>query len=211
MFRLAALVIIIAQLLSADDDISFLRRTFSEPPDDARVMMRWWWWFGPAVTHSELERGMRAMKSGGIGGFEVQPVYPLAIDNPATDLRNLRFLSPEFLELLQFTARKAKELGLRFDLTLGSGWPFGGPSVPLAEAAGRLRIETLHARGETHLPVLRDGESLIAVFGPDNKEIQPARSGTVTASGDVVVFIASHTRQAVKRAAYGAEGYVLDH
>src|SRR6478672_549828 len=103
MFRLAALVIIIAQLLSADNDISFLRRTFAEPPDDARVMMRWWW-FGPAVTHSELEREMRAMKSGGIGGFEVQPVYPLALDNPETGLRNLRFLSPEFLEALQFAA-----------------------------------------------------------------------------------------------------------
>jgi len=39
-------------------------------------MMRWWW-FGPAVTKPELEREMRLMKEGGIGGFEVQPVYPL--------------------------------------------------------------------------------------------------------------------------------------
>ena len=30
---------------------------------------------------------------------------------------------------------KARELGLRFDLTLGSGWPFGGPFVPLSDAA----------------------------------------------------------------------------
>ena len=34
-------------------------------------MMRWWW-FGPAVTEPELEREMRLMKEGGIGGFEVQ-------------------------------------------------------------------------------------------------------------------------------------------
>ena len=24
------------------------------------------------------------------------------------------------------------------DLTLGSGWPFGGPHIPIAQAAGRL-------------------------------------------------------------------------
>ena len=29
-----------------------------------------WWWFGPAVTKPELEREMRAMEAGGIGGFE---------------------------------------------------------------------------------------------------------------------------------------------
>ena len=119
MVRLTALVII-AQLLSAADDIASLRHTFAEPPDDARVMMRWWW-FGPAVTHAELEREMRAMKIGGIGGFEVQPVYPLALDNPATRLRDLRFLSPEFLDALQFTGRKARELGLRFRSDSRSG------------------------------------------------------------------------------------------
>ena len=46
-------------------------------------MMRWWW-FGPAVTKTGLEREMRLMKEGGIGGFEVQPVYPLALDDDAT-------------------------------------------------------------------------------------------------------------------------------
>ena len=58
-------------------------------------MMRWWW-FGPAVTKPELEREMRAMKQGGIGGFEVQPVYPLALDDPEHGFRNLPYLSPSF-------------------------------------------------------------------------------------------------------------------
>ena len=44
-----------------------LRRDFQHPPDDARIMVRWWW-FGPAVTKPELEREMRLMKEGGIGG-----------------------------------------------------------------------------------------------------------------------------------------------
>src|SRR5574341_641264 len=95
-----------------------LYQSFVRPPDDSRIMMRWWW-FGPAVTKAGLEREMRVMKAGGIGGFEIQPVYPLSPDD--TNLRNLPYLSPEFLEALRFTSQKARELGLRVDLTLGSG------------------------------------------------------------------------------------------
>src|SRR5438128_10486101 len=101
-------------------NLAGLRRAFENPPDDARIMVRWWW-FGPAVHKPELEREMRLMKEGGIGGFEVQPVYPLELEG------NFRYLSPEFLDDLKFTGQKARELGLRMDLTLGSGWPFGGP------------------------------------------------------------------------------------
>ena len=69
-----------AQSALAQGNINDLQRTFDRPPDDSRIMMRWWW-FGPAVTKPELEREMRLMKEGGIGGFEVQPVYPLALDD----------------------------------------------------------------------------------------------------------------------------------
>ena len=121
-------------------NIADLQRGFKRPPDDARIMMRWWW-FGPAVTKPQLEREMRLMKEGGIGGFEVQPVYPVALDDEAAGIKTLPFLSDEFLDALRFTSEKARELGLRFDLTLGSGWPFGGPFVPLSDAAGKLRYE----------------------------------------------------------------------
>ena len=170
------LVIFIASAQS--QSIGELKRAFEHPPDDARIMMRWWW-FGPAVTKPELEREMRLMKEGGIGGFEVQPVYPLALDG------NLRYLSPEFLDALRFTGGKARELGLRMDLTLGSGWPYGGPHIPITKAAGRLRVERV-------APKLADGEALVAQVGG-------------------LFFISSRTRQTVKRPAVGAEGFVLDH
>ena len=96
--------------------IDDLQRSFERPPDDAKIMMRWWW-FGPAITKSELEREMRLMKEGGIGGFEVQPVYPLLPDNPAAGIRNLPYLSDEFIDALRFTSTKARELGLDFALT----------------------------------------------------------------------------------------------
>src|SRR5262249_49548734 len=139
--------------------------------------------FGPSVVKPELEREMRAMKEGGIGGFEVQPVYPLEVNG------NYPYLSPEFLEALKFAGEKSKEFGLRMDLTLCSGWPYGGPHIPIEQAAGRLRVQK---GGEVKLA---EGESLIA-----------------TVPGDITYyFIASHTRQTVKRPAVGAEGWVLDH
>ena len=77
--------LILATGHAAPGELDRLRQGFLNPPDDARVMMRWWW-FGSAVTKPELEREMRVMKEGGIGGFEVQPVYPLALDDPAARL-----------------------------------------------------------------------------------------------------------------------------
>ena len=176
-----------------------LKRDFAQPPDDARILMRWWW-FGPAVSEPELEREMRAMKAAGIGGFEVQPVYPLALDDPGRGLRNLPYLSPEFLEALRFTGAKAKELGLRMDLTLNSGWPFGGPHISVAQSAGRLRVvrTTPPVPGTSVAePRLAEGETLLGRY--------PVKDGSV------LFFIAGHTGQKVKRAAVGAEGFVLDH
>lgn len=171
-------------MAAAPANITELKQAFLLPPDDARIMVRWWW-FGPTVNKQELEREMRAMKEGGIGGFEVQPTYPLEVDG------NYAYLSDEFLECLRFTGEMAKELGLRMDLTLGSGWPFGGPHIPIGQASGRLRV----ARGP-QAPTLAEGEKLIT---------------KIEQGSTALYFISSHTRQTVKRPAMGAEGFVLDH
>lgn len=207
-----------------------LQESFRHPPEEARVMVRWWW-FGPAVTKAGLEREIKLMKQGGFGGFEVQPVYPLTLDDPARGLVNLRYLSPEFLEMVRFTADTAHRLGLRMDMTLGSGWPFGGPHIPVELAAGRLRVDRRTVQGSTTslaLPALNPGERLVAAFlapaeasaplpervsplavvddgGP--RLLLPASAGPRS----VLLFIASHTGQQVKRAAFGAEGLVHDH
>ena len=107
------------------------------PPPDARPMMRWWW-FGPAVEQSELEREILAMKAGGIGGFEIQPVYPMELDDAARGIRNVPYLSPEFLDAVGFANRTGRANGMRVDMTLASGWPYGGPHVTVGEAASRL-------------------------------------------------------------------------
>ncbi|HWP42424.1 MAG TPA: glycosyl hydrolase, partial [Blastocatellia bacterium] len=167
--RAAILVLLISSVAvysQSAGGVAGLERSFKSPPDDSRIMMRWWW-FGPAVTAPQLEREMRLMKEGGIGGFEVQPVYPLALDDEARGFKTLPFLSDEFIEALRFTSSRARELGLRFDLTLGSGWPYGGPHVPVSQAAGRLRVERVKVEGQSRrvkAPHIGEGERLIAAF-----------------------------------------------
>ncbi len=211
-------------------DFGALRDAFLKPPDGARIMVRWWW-FGPSVVKPELDREMRAMKQGGIGGFEVQPTYPLELDNPATGFHNFNYLSAEFLDDLTYTGARAKALGLRMDLTLGSGWPFGGPHIPISEAAGRLivtRVPVPSGAATLPLPRLAEGDKLIAAFlakgeGRDfsldgirrltDLEPNAVRLPAEGREGPHVVlyFVAGHTRQTVKRPAAGAEGFVLDH
>ena len=71
---IASLILVCGGLIAnvQAQTITQLQRGFERPPDDARIMMRWWW-FGPAVTKTELEREMRLMKEGGIGGFVAGP------------------------------------------------------------------------------------------------------------------------------------------
>ncbi|MBN2242996.1 MAG: glycoside hydrolase [Acidobacteria bacterium] len=212
-----------------DRGIADRKELFLNPPEDCRILMRWWW-FGPSVNKAELEREMKLMKNGGIGGFEVQPVYPLALDDPVTGIENLPFLSEEFLDALRFASDKARELGLRMDLTLGSGWPFGGPQVPVRDAAGRLRIERLPVPDGARslaLPHTSTGERFLAAFlcavrgkqiaAEGIRELADIRDGSLTipegleGPHEAVVFIAGRSGMMVKRAALGAEGFVLNH
>ncbi len=216
LFSLSALML--AQGSSRD-----LRQGFLNPPDDARPMMRWWW-FGPAVTKPELQKELETMRGAGIGGVEIQPVYPLMLEDEAKGIKNLQYLSQEFLEDVSFANKTGRSLGLRVDITLGSGWPYGGPKTTLALAAGRLKVVSLPIADATVAsPPLADGDSLIAEFAVSGTEKSfdlasaaridlatgsiPPAPGTRTA----LFFIASHTLQQVKRPAAGAEGYVLDH
>jgi len=209
-------------------NVAEVQRLFARPPDDSRILMRWWW-FGPSVTTAEVEAEMRRMREGGIGGFELAVVYPMAVDDPARGLRNERYLSPEFLEKVAFASRKARELGLRMDVTIGSGWSYGGPYITPDLAAARLRSdrrEITPDRTSVARPVPYEGDRLIAAFIGRGSltEVDPTSFRELNVSGEgpiplppgdgprmVALYFSSQTGQVVKRAAVGAEGYVLDH
>ncbi|TDD22933.1 glycoside hydrolase [Kribbella turkmenica] len=197
------------------DDV---RRGFRAPPGDGRVMMRWWW-FGPSVDQRELERQLRAMAAAGLGGVEAAFVYPMSsVDAP--------FGSDKFLRDVGFAARTAHELGLRFDLTLGSGWSFGGGHVPPELAARRLTWDRREIGAEAYdVPVAEPwpGDQVVAAFVGEGSAGVPSAYDEVAVSNgmirvpagngprEVLVATSRLTGQNVKRAAAGAEGPVLDH
>jgi hypothetical protein len=212
-----------------DKQLAQLEQSFANPPDDCRIMMRWWW-FGPAVAEPELQRELEQMKAEGIGGVEIATLYPLALDDPASGFHNQPFLSDEHLGMLRFAVTAARKLGLRVDITLGSGWPLGGPHIPATQAAGELRVDTIPVPPGAEsvvVPDIAQGEQLIAAFLTPLRAGQPSwqeakqRSRIVNGrlqisppssdANDVIFFIASRTGMTVKRPAVGAEGFVLDH
>jgi alpha-L-rhamnosidase len=214
-----------ARPLTAQTTIATLKSNFENPPADSRPMMRWWW-FGPAVEKPEILHELEQMKADGIGGAELAFVYPQVVDDPARHLVNERFLSPPMLDCVSYAASQARRLGLRLDVTLGSGWPYGGPATTLQEAAERVRVAELPlAPGATSLPAfpLAEGESVLSISlvngepkhweAPSAQLLAPGQTKDIapaTGPRTALVFIASHTGQQVKRASVGAEGWVLD-
>lgn len=216
--------------ITLSNNIAEVAAHLAAPPDDARTLMRWWW-FGPAVVKSELERELLAMKAGGFGGVEIQPVYAMELDDPAKGIRNFPYLSAEFLDAVGFVNQKARENKLRVDMTLASGWPYGGPHVAVTGAASRLRqvvIELPAKSGSFAMPAVMSGERLLATFIAAGsaqqydagalRTLEPGHLTNGRASlpmADntrvIVCYLASRTGQQVKRAALGAEGFVLDH
>ena len=208
-----------------------LSQSFTHPPDDCRIMVRWWW-FGPAVTKPEIRQELEQMKAAGVGGVEIATLYPLALDDPQTGFHNFEFLSDEHIDVLRYAASEARRLGLRVDLTLGSGWPFGGPHIPITQAAGAMRVESVlipPGSSSVAMPSIGTGEHLAAVFlAPGtadaldfhqakqipNRVVENGRLPIAPESNaphSAIFFISSRTGMTVKRPAVGAEGFVLDH
>lgn len=205
--------------MTSPKTIDDLRAGFLDPASSSAPMMRWWW-FGPSVDRAEIDRELGVMAGAGLGGVEVAFVYPLSPDSE-------EFLSPQFLADLRYAAEAASELGLRFDLTLGSGWSFGGPHVTAEHAARNLHWERREIPpGSAQIPVSASwpGDELVAAYlGPGSLQEPPEElsqlsvlDGSIeipdgTGTRQVLLAYARLTGQNVKRAAFGAEGLVIDH
>lgn len=190
------------------------------PDDDCRSQMRWWW-FGPDITSDDVDRELAAMVDAGVGGVEVAFVYPLRPGSPD-------YLSAEPLAVLRHAAERARYLGLRFHITLGSGWSFGGPHIGAQHAALGLAWErraVLPGAGRlTILPPGQPDETLVAAALMPGDLTDPVRDivpltvtdGVVEVPDGrgprvVILGVVRPTGQVVKRAAAGADGPVLDH
>ena len=108
---------------AASDAEDGIYKLFKDPLSVHRPFVRWWW-NGDKVEKGELARELRLMKEAGIGGVEINPIkFPSRTDDMGKP--SIQWLSPEWVDLLQFTLKEAAGLGLTCDLIVGSGWPFG--------------------------------------------------------------------------------------
>ena len=164
-----------------------------------------WWWLGSAVTEEGLRYNMEQFASRGIGTVEITPIYGVQ----GNDDNNIDFLSPRWMKMLNVCMSEGRRLGIQVDMNCGTGWPFGGPAVPLEEAACRLRVvdDTLSRDSMSCLPSV--------LFDAKGRQSLPliARRSYKTGKGQVRVIslYLDRTRQKVKRAAPGGEGFVIDH
>ncbi len=125
--------------------------TWPEPTRENKPWVRWWW-PGSGVDEKNLTRELESFAAAGLGGVEITPIYGAR----GYESRYVDFLSPRWVELLAHTGREAKRLGLGVDMATGTGWPFGGPHVPAADASQKLVIKDGRlAGGPTGMQVKR--------------------------------------------------------
>ncbi len=194
-------------------------------PSITQEMKPWtrWWWMGSAVDKANIARELELFDDAGFGGVEVTPIYGAK----GYEARYIPYLSNAWMNMLGFTVERAAGLGLGVDMNLGTGWPFGGPQVSEQDAATKFFLDEV---------LLKPGETLSFPLGPREKKetfanLQALRAfkangeeinldqyiekatGQWSASEEVrvIALFAGRTKQKVKRAAPGGEGFTLDH
>ena len=103
-------------------------------PEPTQEMKPWVynWWMGSAVDEAGLDYQCRELAEKGFGGFHVIPIYG-AKGGYEKNWKPL--LSPQWIEAWNMAAGLASYNGLGIDLTMGSGWCFGGPWIDKEHAA----------------------------------------------------------------------------
>lgn len=119
-----------------------LKKGFLNPPSESRPFVRWWW-SNNQIEIEQVEKELDAFKAAGIGGVEINPILDPINSRKRKKLSKapvLKWMSPEWKQVLLQTAQKAKERGLIVDLLGGSGWPFGGSFLKDEDTAYRMVV-----------------------------------------------------------------------
>ncbi|MEO6314550.1 MAG: glycosyl hydrolase [Chitinophagaceae bacterium] len=106
-----------------------------------------WWWQGSAVNKPDLAAAMKKYQLAGLGGLEITPIYGVK----GYESQFIEYLSPRWVEMLQFTLQEAKRLGMGVDMATGTGWPFGGPWVTPADACKNINLVNYTVKGGEQL------------------------------------------------------------
>ncbi len=194
-----------------------------------------WWWLGSAVDKENLQWNLQQYANHGIGAVEITPIYGVQ----GNQANNIPYLSDKWMEMLRYTQEQCRENGIELDMATGTGWPFGGPWVPLEESACKVlfvdttftgkKVEGLQLqvpekdRKYSKLqkvmvyPLSTDNKVLptsvdVTSFVSDGQLTWKAPKGTKKRDEwRVIAVYARYGVMKVKRAAPGGEGLVIDH
>ncbi len=175
------------------------------------------WWMGSAVDEKNMTRELERYHDAGLGGIHIIPIYGAK----GFEDRYLDYLSPKWMEMLRHTVTEAHRLGMGVDMTLGTGWCFGGPNVSDLDANALPVVKTFDVAAGARLAIKLDRATTQAVvaFAADGKcveltnKIDSGGGIDFTASdGSWRVFAISQkpSGQKVKRPAPGGEWPMLN-
>lgn len=184
-----------------------------------------WWWMGSAVDKENLTKNIEIYSSAGLGTLEITPIYGVQ----GNDENEIDFLTPEWMEMLKHTEKEAERQNMLIDMNNGTGWPFGGPDVSIDNAASKLVIREYNITGNKDILLDITPENAtdrtyaklekLMAFSANGKHIditdkvENGRLNWKAPEGEwrLIAAFCGKTRQKVKRAAPGGEGYVMNH
>ena len=121
---------LLSSLILACLSLTANAQQWPEVKQEAKAGARWWW-LGSAVDKKNLRWTMQEYAKHGIGTLEITPIYGVQ----GNDANNIPYLSDRWMEMLREVQKNGQEFGIEVDMATGTGWPFGGPWVPLEESA----------------------------------------------------------------------------
>src|SRR5688572_30508315 len=109
----------------------------------------YWWWMASAVDQTNLTKELTRYRDAGYGGVHIIPIYGAK----GWETNYINYLSPRWMEMLNYTVTEARRLGLDVDMTTGTGWCFGGgPNVTEAEGNASVVMKTFDVPAGGSLP-----------------------------------------------------------
>ena len=108
-------------------------QSWPDVKNEARAGSRWWW-LGSAVDKDNLQWNLKQYADHGIGSLEITPIYGVQ----GNQQNDIPYLSDKWMSMFREAQVYGKALGIEIDMSTGTGWPFGGPWVPLEESANKV-------------------------------------------------------------------------
>jgi len=212
---------------------TFAQETSNSPwPKSTNINQPWarWWWMGSAVDKPNLKKSLLDFHKAGIGGVEITPIYGVK----GEENNFIDYLSPKWMEMLDYTIKVSDSLHMQVDMVLGTGWPYGGAHVTLPHAATKLIVEKYQVKKNETIDkkIALDSTKekvpakllYVVAYGGDgtytnltdqvlNQKEKPNQLKWKAKKTDYTIYavFSGKTGQQVKRAAPGGKGYTLDH